>query len=334
MINFFCQTFDGGGGASKSARDVAIALDERGLNIVTPSEAKAKRFAGLFLKNTNVIPARIPVLDKDIYSNKLVFYAKFFKQRIFLREHQLQGVAVVNGHGSHALLIDSIKNGSSFSSKIFICRGACIDNVFPNSSLYEEFSKMTTYDKIIYISEFVRDGWIGNYPVLKNIKSTVISNCVSPLIPSYINRKFNILLIGNVSKVKAQELAIKAASCLPEKDHMSIHILGCNKTKYAKLLQDLAETLNVNLYMHGYQKDVIKYLLSCDLYLDTCINEGVNRALLEAKMVNIPVVAPHFKADNGFRNLTDLPHKIAHVLKTSKTARAVYNESLNKFINS
>lgn len=134
----------------------------------------------------------------------------------------------------------------------------------------------------------------------------VISNGVDPIFtycraekPEAMKDKFNILMIGRLSKEKKQDLLIEAVSLSKHKDEIQLFFAG-NGPKKAKYIR-MGKKLPNEPIFGFYKKDELKELMSiCDLYVHPAEVEIEAISCIEAFSTGlVPLISNSDKSATG-----------------------------------
>lgn len=98
--------------------------------------------------------------------------------------------------------------------------------------------------------------------------------------------------VGRFSYSKAQRYAINAFAELRKK-YANLKFLLIGEGELLEDCKTLAQTLGIpenSIYFLGYQKNIPKYLSVSDLFIFTSLREGLPRVIVEASLLQIPVI--------------------------------------------
>ncbi|HIE46078.1 MAG TPA: glycosyltransferase [Flavobacteriaceae bacterium] len=105
----------------------------------------------------------------------------------------------------------------------------------------------------------------------------------------------NILTVGRLAKAKGLHLAIKACQILIKKNKtIKWYIIGegSERSKLQNLINSLK--LNDNIILMGYKENPYSYMKTCDIYVQTSLFEGLGLTVIEATILNKPIVCTNF----------------------------------------
>jgi len=112
---------------------------------------------------------------------------------------------------------------------------------------------------------------------------------------------YNIIYVGRISKIKNQEMLIKAADILLKRNFKKflIKFIGGAVTPddkaYLAKLKELSNNLNLSKYIIFMDKvsynSIVKYYKTADVNINLCPTGGLDKAVLEAMAMGIPVLA-------------------------------------------
>lgn len=163
-------------------------------------------------------------------------------------------------------------------------------------------------DRFITISDFVKN----SMPDQLSDKAITILNPLQPvreegsLFPaknvSEDDGTPKVVFVGTLQTQKRPDIFIRAAAMAFAEDPGLRFVLYGRDHDAAKQAKNLVKKLEMDEFMEfaGYRKDVIQQLSSATVLVAPAINEGHGRALLEAMILGIPVVASN---SGGHREL-------------------------------
>lgn len=169
-----------------------------------------------------------------------------------------------------------------------------------------KFFKNQYYDSFSHLhcpTEFIANQLRAHH---YNAKLHVISNGVDPIFtysktekPAEFGNKFNILMIGRLSKEKKQDLLIEAVSLSKHKNDIQLFFAGNGpkKNKLIRLGKKLPNEPNFNFY----NKNELKHLMSqCDLYVHPAEVEIEAISCIEAFSTGlVPLISNSKKSATG-----------------------------------
>ena len=137
--------------------------------------------------------------------------------------------------------------------------------------------------------------------VIKDITNNLeIRNKALAFDPKFENEIFHICSVGRLVYQKNYSLAIKAASILKLRGYdFKWHVIGDGAEK--KLLNKLIKKYNLTgvFILHGSKNNPYPYIYNSDLFVQTSKSEGLGLTVIEAKILEKPVVATEFAENNG-----------------------------------
>lgn len=163
-------------------------------------------------------------------------------------------------------------------------------------------------DKIVAISEGVKDDLINNF----NIKKSKIKVIYNPLDIKYINElkikeinkefekifdNYTIITSGRLTKQKGQWHLIKAfKEVLTRFPNTNLVILG--KGELEEELKKLSKNLKIdkNVYFLGMQENPFKYIHKSDLFVFPSNFEGFGNVILESMVCDVPIICTDCKS--------------------------------------
>ncbi len=176
---------------------------------------------------------------------------------------------------------------------------------------YEKAGYVFKHDKEIYnrfdfvngVSPFVNDVMakyinkekLIQIPNIIDVKD-VLNKSTEKCPVAFDKGKFNIVSLGRLAKQKAFELSLEAAQHLKHKEiNFHWYIVGDGSER--KMLENMRRELNIEneVTFTGFQHNPYSFVQQSDLYVQTSIFEGLGRTLIEATMLNKPIVTTDFE---------------------------------------
>lgn len=165
-----------------------------------------------------------------------------------------------------------------------------------DKSIYKEF------DKIIGVSPFVQQEMKNTYPeydviFIRDIIDEVEINSWSLQQKKieFNKNKVNIVSVGRLAKQKSFQFAIEAVNILTNKGH-NIHLYIIGEGSEREYLENLISEKGLKncISLVGYEENPFPYIKDCDIYLQSSIFEGLGRTIIEAGILNKPIVTTNF----------------------------------------
>lgn len=161
------------------------------------------------------------------------------------------------------------------------------------------------YDYIVGVSKECVKSFLKIYPTLKS-KCIVIENITSPKfiekmsdsfeVKEYRKDNFNILSVGRFSYAKGIDQAIEALKILKERGYEDIkwYVVGYGGDE--EQLRELVETYSLenSFIFLGKQITPYPYMKKCDLYVQPSRYEGKAITVIEAQILNKPVLITNY----------------------------------------
>lgn len=160
----------------------------------------------------------------------------------------------------------------------------------------------TKFDKIVGVSEFVKQAmqkFINPNKVIAIIniidREDIEVRADVPFVNCYDSKKTNILCVGRLTKQKGFELAIDAMKLLIKKNKaIHLYILGEGQERNFLENRIASNDLINHITLLGSKDNPYPYIKNCDLYLQTSRFEGLGRTIIEASILNKPIVCTDF----------------------------------------
>ncbi|WP_455672671.1 glycosyltransferase family 4 protein [Phocaeicola sp.] len=147
---------------------------------------------------------------------------------------------------------------------------------------------LNSFDKVIYISDYVKRFYEGGIPLSLIKKGTVIFNSaarqtnIEKPIKHSINTK-KIITVSGLNPSKNLTVLIEAMRILKEKDkNIHLDILGDGPLREALQNKIDQYCLRSNITLHGFSDNVIEFLDASSIYVHPANNEGFGIAVVEA----------------------------------------------------
>lgn len=164
------------------------------------------------------------------------------------------------------------------------------------------------YDKIFGVSQAVVDAFCRDYPSLKDM-AAVFYNVIdindikdkSEEKPEFLfNRdNFNILTVGRLTEQKGYDIAICVASILAKRGiNFTWYAIGSGRDKGK--LKKLVATYNLKeqFIFLGRKDNPYPYMKNCDLYVQPSRHEGYGVAIVEARVLGLPIVVSNIRSNS------------------------------------
>jgi len=174
-------------------------------------------------------------------------------------------------------------------------------------------------DKIIVVSEGVKEDFIKNFGINRNLIQTIyngidldyIQHTVDSM-PCKKDKSFKVCTMGRLVKQKGQWHLIRAVKALIDKKYdIQLHIYGEGPLeKYLKNLAGKYQIMN-SVFFEGFVNPPFPSIAECDLFVFPSLHEGFGNTLIEAAACNVPSIASDY--ESGAREIlapgTDAPKK-------------------------
>ena len=165
-------------------------------------------------------------------------------------------------------------------------------------------SVMVRGNKVIAISNFIKDYILQNYPQYIQEKYIVVINRGIDLAKFQPRNKravdvYRILLPGRYTRIKGQHVAIEALALLKDNVHLTFVGPIGRKESYYKSLQESAKELGIQNKVTFLESttDMPKLMADADLIINpSTVPEAFGRTIAEAQAMGIPVIASNIGA--------------------------------------
>ncbi|MBD3107684.1 glycosyltransferase [Bacillus sp. AGMB 02131] len=167
------------------------------------------------------------------------------------------------------------------------------------------------FDFIIAVSEASKQSFLKKYGELEK-KVVVIENLTSPNLiknlatekidnPMFLDTRFKIITVARLSHAKGIDQAIKALKILKDRGFNNIawYILGYGGEE--SILKELVKQYNLenNFIFLGKHINPYPFMLNADLYIQPSRYEGKAVTVIEAQILNKPVVITDYSTANS-----------------------------------
>jgi len=166
-------------------------------------------------------------------------------------------------------------------------------NIFSRYKLQKKFISIYKNSNIITVSNGIKKD-LEQFKLNANIK-TIYNPFNIEEIKKLGNEKIDlnfeyIISVGNMTKIKRQDLIIKAFSKL---NNPNLHLVLLGKGNQEKNLKKLVKQLNLENKVHflGWQENPYKYIKNAKLFVLASEIEGFGNVLVESLILNTPIVS-------------------------------------------
>lgn len=173
------------------------------------------------------------------------------------------------------------------------------DKIFQNK-YYE------VYDYIIAVSDSAKDVFLETFPefydkvkIIYDINDSKLITKMSEIGESYDDNfsGLRLLTVGRLENQKGYDIALEACKILKDKGiNFRWYSLGIGPLK--SKIEDYIRKNNLEEYfiLLGVRSNQYSYIKDCDIYVQTSKFEGLGLAIVEARILNKPVVTTRFDA--------------------------------------
>ncbi len=119
--------------------------------------------------------------------------------------------------------------------------------------------------------------------------------------------KFNIVSCGRLSPVKGLNFAVEAVAKLVEEGYEDInwYIIGGGPIEEDIKKQIASHKMEKHIFMLGMKNNPYPYIKKCDLFIQPSLFEGYSLSIMEAKILEIPILATYTAAGTQIENGVD-----------------------------
>ena len=169
------------------------------------------------------------------------------------------------------------------------------------SRKFQEIYTGRKADRIVAISEMVRQDLIKNFGLPSDKIETIYNPCDVDRIKSYYSEEpsfvfdkncFYFVTAGRLVRQKGQWDLLKAFSIIAKKyDSARLLLLGAGPLE--RELKKLTEQLGIDglVYFLGFQNNPYAYMKRCNAFVLTSLHEGLGNVVLEAMACGLPVIS-------------------------------------------
>lgn len=172
------------------------------------------------------------------------------------------------------------------------------------SKIFQKFNAKLS-DKVICVSECVRQNMINNFSINENKLVTIYNFCQKIEVNKTSREENSDILIvnmGRLSEPKGQWHLIRAMKYVNKYNkNAKLKIIG--EGSYRDILEKLIKDLSLEkiVELSGYIKDPFIELSKGDIYVSSSLWEGLPMALVEAGNCNLPIISTD--CDAGCREI-------------------------------
>lgn len=152
----------------------------------------------------------------------------------------------------------------------------------------------------IYISNYIKDLYEQEYPILKIKNTTIIYNGPVNIVKAVkpLAARTKIVVIGGLCERKNSMVLIEAMNYIVNfhrRKEIILYIIGdtCYRDKYELKIREYG--IEDNVVLVGYTKQISQYLDDCAVYVHPATTEGFGIAVVEAMHMHCPCIV----ADKG-----------------------------------
>lgn len=152
-------------------------------------------------------------------------------------------------------------------------------------------------DSFVFISNYVRSEKINQFPILKKANTNIIyngthrrKNTNDKIIEL---KKISLLSVSGLVDWKNIDVLVEAMNLLVNEDFFKdiyLYIAGDGPERSNLENKIKKYSLENNIYLIGYQKNIGKLLDTCDIYVHSAYAEGFGIAVAEAMMAGKPLI--------------------------------------------
>ena len=153
-------------------------------------------------------------------------------------------------------------------------------------------------DKLIFVSNNIKDAFIRYYPQVKTEKEVLINFIDGNIVRSLSLEKnfdwneFTVVSVGRIVPIKGYDLLLDVAQRIKSSSfNIRIRIVG-DGSERTKLEQELYQrNLSDIVIFEGYSSNPYPYMRNADVFVSTSLAEGLPLAIVEAMSLSLPIIA-------------------------------------------
>lgn len=299
------------GGAEKSLVTLLSNLDYSKLSV----DLIIFKKAGIFLSS---VPSEVNIIQ--IETKKIGLYNRlkyYFSKKLRLNYHNAQNFWLatskfygpINDHYDFAIAYNQGLATYYTCSKVDACKKFAWLNIDYKVAGYNASFDLPIYanfDKVIAVSEhamrsLLEEAAVANQnidiDVIKDISDSLVINqqANQPIDLPFDSRIITILTVGRLANQKGIELAISASKILKDQGipHQWFVVgEGPERPKLENLIKQYR--LENNFFLIGAYLNPYPLMKNCDIYVQTSLFEGLGLSVIEAAILNKPIVCTDF----------------------------------------
>ncbi|TXE11659.1 glycosyltransferase [Seonamhaeicola algicola] len=180
------------------------------------------------------------------------------------------------------------------------------DYIKANYNINFDYKFYKNFDDVVCVSEENRHSLLKSLNKQQTISTLVIKDIVDDRLIHQLSKEVEypftdkennkiILTVGRLADAKGLDLAIQACHILRQKKYnIKWYVIGEGPKR--KELEHLINKLDISKYfiLLGYKENPYPYIKSCNIYTQTSFFEGLGLTLIEASILQKPIVTTNF----------------------------------------
>lgn len=304
-ILFFLESL-AGGGAEKVLTDIVCHLDKSKYDITVCTVTDG----GVYQQQVSAVCHYRSLLHIADYQagglKKVLFWLKMKMiytlpsktvYHYFFKEHYDIEVAFIEGFATK--LIASSQDKSSKIAWLHVDLEQNPWTSFLYKSVMDEKKHYDAFDKIVCVSESVKESFIRKYGISADKvivqynpvdKKTILKRAQEPISCQIPQGKMLLGTIGRLEEVKGYLRLLKCAKKLRDKGYsFALWIIGEGSQRKQLEQYILENNLKNTVSLLGFQTNPYKYLNQCDAFICSSYSEGFSTAATESLILGKPV---------------------------------------------
>lgn len=297
-ILFFSESLNGGGAEAALVRIVELLSGKFDITVIsqTDGEKHTDYIKTLCNHKSFTKKSQPPVLNSIVIKGFLTLPPAVVSSTYLRGDYDIE-VACCEGYA--AKIVAASKRNSI---KVAYIHTDFVNNPW-SASIYkggeqEEKECYSNFDKIICVSETIRNSFISKYGMAEKTQVTYnliddarIKKLSEENAVLDVSKKPSFILVGNYLKVKGYDRLMKVAGRLKKEGYeFSFTIMGRPEEKH--IIEKMRDEFGLSDYVNlmGFEENPYKYMKQADCYVCSSYAEGYSTAVCEAIICGLPVI--------------------------------------------
>ncbi len=297
-ILFFSESLNGGGAEAALVRIIELLADKFDITVATQTDGeKHTDYISSLCKHTPFTKkSNNNFINSLIIKGFLTLPPRVVSSTYIKGDYDIE-VACCEGYAAKIVAASQRKSVKVAYIHTDFINNPWSENVYKGRQ-QEEKECYSKFDKIICVSETIRDAFVKKYGMAE--KTQVIYNLIddkkirklsseNAALP--INKKPSFILVGNYLKVKGYDRLMNVADRLKNEGYeFSFTIMGRPEERHKT--EALRKNFGLEDYvaLMGFEENPYKYMKHADCYLCSSYAEGYSTAVCEGIICGLPVI--------------------------------------------